>query len=497
MSRNTHIIIVGAGPGGLAAGMLLSSRGFDVEIFEKTSQPGGRTSEIEANGFKFDVGPTFFMMKFILEEIFRQSGKDSADYLEFLRLSPMYRLIFSDTSLDVFDEKDKMIDEINRVFPAKGNDLERFYQKESQRFKKIFPILQDNNQNIFDALRLRFLKALPALSIGKSLYDILGDYFIDEQARLSFTFQAKYLGMSPWQCPGVFGIVPYVEHEMGVYHIKGGLSMASRQMAKANEELGTRIYYDSPVKKIITNGSKATGILLKNGEKVSADSVILNADFGYAMTSLFEEGILKKYAKPKLDKKKISCSIFMLYLGIKKQYALEHNTIVFAKDYKKNIDDIFSGNLSGNDISFYVRDTSRTDPGLAPAGKSALYVLAPVPNNRYGIDWKEYGPKLRKHMLHGLRQRLGLIDIEENIEEEIMINPDDWEKNYHVYNGAVFNLAHNLDQMLWFRPHNQFEEIENCFLVGGGTHPGSGLPTIYESGRITSKLICKKFGVDF
>ncbi len=187
----------------------------------------------------------------------------------------------------------------------------------------------------------------------------------------------------------------------------------------------------------------------------------------------------------------------MLYLGVKKQYKLEHNPIVFEKDYKKNIDDIFSGKLSGSDILFYVRDTSKTDPGLAPAGKSALYVLTPVPNNRYNIDWNDHGSELRKHILNGLKDRLGLLDIEENIEEEIVINPEDWENDYNVYNGAVFNLAHNLNQMLWFRPHDQFEEIKNCFLVGGGTHPGSALSTAYESGRITSKHICKKFGVEF
>jgi phytoene desaturase len=477
--------------------MLLSSRGFDVEIFEKASQPGGRTSEIKFKGFKFDVGPTFFMMKFILDEIFYQCGKNSADYLEFLRLSPMYRLIFSNKTLDVYDEKDKMIKELNKVFPGEGNNLKKFYHRESQRFKKLFPILQDDNQNILDALKPRFLRAIPSLSIGRSIYDILGDYFFQEEAKLSFTFQSKYLGMSPWQCPGLFGIVPYVEHEMGVYHIKGGLSMASKQMAKASEELGTIIHYDSPVSRLLTNGSKATGIVLENGEKKYADSIIINPDFGYSMSNLFEKGLLKKYSKRNLEKKKISCSIFMLYLGVKKQYKLEHNTIVFAKDYKKNIDDIFSGKLSGSDLSFYVRDTSKTDPGLAPAGKSALYVLTPVPNNRYNIDWNDHGPKLRKHILNGLKDRLGLIDIEENIEEERVIHPEDWENNYNVYNGAVFNLAHNLNQMLWFRPHNQFEEIKNCFLVGGGTHPGSGLPTIYESGRITSKHICKKFGVEF
>jgi len=496
---NKKVIIVGAGPGGLAAGMLLSSRGFDVKIFEKKLWPGGRTSEIDLEGFRFDAGPTFFMMKFILDEIFKQSGKDSKDYLDFIRLSPMYRLVFSDKTLNIYeqDEKEKMIEQMERAFKGEGKNLKKFYEKESIRYKRLFPILQADNQNIFDALRPRFLRSLGSFAIGKSLYDVLGDYFNEEKARLTFTFQSKYLGMSPWECPGAFGIVPFIEHNMGVYHIKGGLSEISRQMAKACIELGADLEYGKTVKKVITRERKAVGVELDDGKKEYGSPVIINADFGYAASELFQKGLLRKYSRKKLEKKKISCSIFMLYLGVKKKYNLEHNTIVFAKEYKKNVKDIFSGRLSGEDISFYVRDTSTTDPGLAPEGKSALYVLVPVPNNRSGIDWEEKRSLVREYALNGLKNRLGLEDIEENIEVEKIITPVEWEKEYNVYQGAVFNLSHNLGQMLWFRPHNKFEEVGDCYLVGGGTHPGSGLPTIYESARITSKLICKKAGVSY
>lgn len=494
-NKSNRIGIVGAGPGGLAAGMLLSSRGFGVEIFEKESVPGGRTSEIIIDGYRFDVGPTFFMMKFILDEIFEQSGKDTSDYLEFMRLSPMYRLVFADNELYVYDkeEKEKMAGQLDKAFPGEGSNLAKFYKKEEKRFEKLLPILQRNNQNILDVLRPGYLSALPYFSFSRSVYDVLGDYFSNENARLTFTFQSKYLGMSPWECPGIFGIVPFVEHDMGVYHIKGGLSEISRQMARACKELGADIHYDTKVKRVLSDDKKVDGIELESGQKKYFDSVILNADFGYSMSNLFAPGKLRKYSREKLEKKKLSCSIFMLYLGVKRQYRLDHNTIVFAKDYKKNVDDIFSGRLSGKDISFYVRDTSTTDPSLAPEGKSALYVLTPVPNNRYGIDWDEEKKTMRNNVLDSLKNRLGMDDIEGNIEVEKIITPKEWEEEYNVYEGAVFNLAHNLSQMMWFRPHNRFEELRNCYLVGGGTHPGSGLPTIYESARITSRLICKSF----
>lgn len=493
MSR-IKILIVGAGPGGLASAMLLAHRGFEVHVFEKSATPGGRTSQLQLGDYKFDVGPTFFMMKHVLDEIFQQCGKKSEDYLAFTRLSPMYRLILPDNrTLDAYEERDKMYEELRRVFPGEEKGLARFYTREKKRYDRLMPILRHHNNDLSDIFSLRFFKAFTSISLGRSLFEEMGKYFSAELARLSFTFQSKYLGMSPWECPGAFGLVPYIEHSEGVYHIQGGLSQITTQMARAAQEEGAIIHYSTPVRRIITHQDRAAGVETEKGETIFGNEVIVNADFGYAAKHLFEAGALSKYSPGKLTKKKISCSIFMMYLGIKTQYKLPHNTIVFAPNYKKNVEDVFSGKLSGDNISLYVRDTSTTDPTLAPAGKTALYVLVPVPNNRSGIDWNREKQFMRAETLNALKTRLRLNDIEEQIEEEKIITPADWEVSYNVYEGAVFNLAHNLGQMLWFRPHNKFEELENCYLTGGGTHPGSGLPTIFESGRISANLITEKY----
>lgn len=487
--KSKRVIIIGAGPGGLSAGMILAHQGCDVRIYEKADQPGGRTSELRLGDYRFDVGPTFLMMPFVLEEIFASTGREVSNYLDLIRLSPMYRLQYEHDFMDIYDDSKKMTAEINRVFPGEKDGLERFMRSEAIRYEKLLPVLLADNNNPLDIFKKRFVKAFPHFSLGKSVYDILGNYFNNRDLRISFTFQAKYLGMSPWQCPAAFGIVPYVEHAMGVFHVRGGISEISRQMARVIEEENGSIYYNTSVKQIILRDKKAIGVELENGEKILGDDIILNADFGYAANKLFPPGTLKKYAPQKLVKKELSCSIFMMYLGVKKQYKLRHNTIVLAHDYRKNVEDVFGGRLTEGDISFYVRDHSSTDPTLAPEGKTALYVLVPVPNLRAGLDWQKNRQMVRGFVIDGLKKRLGLSDIEEHIEAEKIHTPEDWSFSYNVYEGAVFNLSHKLSQMLWLRPHNAFEEVQNTYLTGGGTHPGSGLPTIWHSGRIVADLI--------
>jgi phytoene desaturase len=185
----------------------------------------------------------------------------------------------------------------------------------------------------------------------------------------------------------------------------------------------------------------------------------------------------------------------MMYLGLNTRYDIPHHNIVFAHDYTNNISNIFDKKILSDDFSFYVQNASVTDPSLAPDGKSALYVLVPMPNNQSDIDWDETCALMREQALDAMATRLGMTDIREQILCEKVITPKTWESDENVFMGATFSLSHKFSQMLYWRPRNKFQELDCCYLVGGGTHPGSGLPTIYESARISSKLICHKYGV--
>ncbi|MCX7725695.1 MAG: phytoene desaturase family protein [Chitinispirillaceae bacterium] len=476
MKKSKKVAIVGAGPGGLTAGMILAHHGFEVEIYEKNSSVGGRNGAIVSNGFKFDIGPTFLMLKPVLDEMFTLAGENINNHLEFYELDPMYHLVFKNRDIRISKDHDKTREQIKKLFPGEEKGFDWLLKREKKRFEAAYPCLKKNYSKFYMLFNSDLLKFLPRLSFPNSMFDELTRYFRTDDLKISFTFQSKYLGMSPWECPAAYMIIPYIEHNFGIQHVKGGLSEISEAMKKVFLNKGGKLYLNSEVVDI-----KKGRITLKNGESVLADEIVINADVGYAMKYLLKS--------KDLSNKDFSCSTFMLYLGIDRELDLEHHTIFFSDDYKTFVNAIFKEKKVKEDISFYIRNASKLDKSLAPAGCSNIYVLVPVPNNKSKIDWQKEKAAFRKLLIKKINEKIG-IDIEKHIVFEHIITPYEWENEYNVFLGATFNLAHKLNQMLYFRPHNELSD--GIYLVGGGTHPGSGLATIYESGRITSDIILKK-----
>lgn len=497
MGKQKTVAVVGAGPGGLAAAMILAHRGFKVKVFEKAPVIGGRSSELRLGPYRFDLGPTFLMMKYLLDELFEDVGLRSGDLLDFRRLDPMYELHFGRGVLKVTGDRKKMKEQIEKIFPGESAGLDMFYTQEAKRFAKLYPCLQKDYGKLQAFASSTLLRAFPQLAAGQSLYDVLARYFKSEELRLAFTFQSKYLGMSPWDCPGLFAMIPYTEHAHGVYHVMGGLSQISHAFARAAQNFGAEIFCDRPVRQVLVEKGRAFGLEMADGERVLCDDVVVNADFGYAVENLFPATALKRWTPKNLARKKYSCSTFMIYLGLDCTFPAAHHAIYFAKDYRQNLLDISKHLKLSEDFSVYVRNASVLDSTLAPPGHSALYILAPVPNATADVDWVVEGPLFREKILNFLATRPGFENIRAHIREEKVITPYDWEHDQNIYRGATFNMGHSLTQLLYMRPHNEFEDFANCYLVGGGTHPGSGLPTIFESARISSNLLSKKYAVDF
>jgi phytoene desaturase len=491
------VIVIGAGPGGLSAGLLLAHHGLDVHIYEKNDSVGGRNAALKSGEYVFDLGPTFFLMKEVLESVFLRTGRSLSDYADLREIDPMYRLHFSEEMV-FYSTRDpeRMKAELERVFPGSHDGYLRYMKKERKKYEKLIPCLAMPYSSLKSFLSWQLISSIPYLDLHKSVFGVLGRYFSDDHLKSVFSFQAKYLGMSPWEAPGLFSILAFIEHGGGIYHVTGGLSQLSVAMARAFEEEGGAMHLSTPVREVLIENGRAVGVLLEDGSEQRADDVVINADFAHAMKQLVDGRHRKKYTDDALARKKYSCSTFMLYLGVNRVYdKLAHHSIIFADDYKANITDITKLGVLSEQPSFYVQNPVVTDQTLAPEGKSTLYVLVPVPNNSSGIDWKKEAGPLRDKILDCMEQRGGYDDLRSHIEVERIITPQDWQDDANVYEGAVFNLGHQLSQMLMLRPHNEFEEFDNCYLVGGGTHPGSGLPTIYQSALISSSLLLKKYGI--
>jgi phytoene desaturase len=227
------------------------------------------------------------------------------------------------------------------------------------------------------------------------------------------------------------------------------------------------------------------------------DAIVINADFAQAMKTLVPDAARRRWTDRRIATKKFSCSTFMLYLGIEGRYdELSHHTIYLSKNYRQNIAEIEDGRAPPTEPSFYVQNACVTDPALAPPGHSTLYVLVPVAHRMgQGIDWEAERTRFRAMTIERL-QRIGITDLERRIRFEKVLTPTGWETDLNVFRGATFNLSHSLRQMLYLRPHNRFEDLERVYLVGGGTHPGSGLPVIFESARISARLLVEDLGLD-
>jgi len=486
-SQSPHVAIVGAGPGGLAAAMLLAREGIPVTIFESGLAVGGRTRTIHApGGYKFDIGPTFFLYPRVLRDIFEACGERLEDHVELRRLDPQYHLVFEGGGeIRATADLVRLEQEIARLAPADARNVRRFLDDNRAKLEAFRPVLEQAFSSPADLVTPAMLAALPKLRPFSSVDGDLKRYFADPRVRLAFSFQTKYLGMSPFQCPSLFTILSFLEYEHGVYHPVGGCGAVSEAMANVARKMGVDIRLDTPVERILYEDGEAVGVEA-GGERFAAGSIVVNGDFGHAMRRLVPESMRPRWTDRKLERAKLSCSTFMLYLGVEGGVGnLAHHTILLARDYERNIREITEGILS-EEPSIYVQHAGATDPSLAPAGHTSLYVLVPVPNLKCHIDWQKEAPRYRRLAIERLKL-LGLTDLESRIRFERTVTPRGWQDEFSVYEGATFNLAHNLTQMLYFRPHNRFGR--NIYLVGGGTHPGSGLPVIFEGARITTRLL--------
>ncbi len=474
--------------------MLASSAGMRVTLLETRDRVGGRTSTLEHDGYRFDLGPTFFLYPEALRSLFRMCGLSLDDAVDLQRVDPHYRLVFGgDTSLDVVPDPDEMERRIAELAPEDAPSFKHFLRDNRRKLSKTTPILQRPFSSPLDLLQLPIADLFTSLRPWSSVDSDLRRYFDDPRIRLAFSFQSKYLGMSPFKCPSLFTILSFMEYEYGIFHPRGGCGAVSQTMADIAVDMGTDLRLDTTVTGFDFEGRRVTAVLTED-ERFDCDSVIVNADFAHAMPRLVPDHLRRRWSDRRIARKKYSCSTFMMYLGLDGEVDLPHHSIHLAEDYKQNLADIEGEMRLSEDPSFYICNPSTTDESMAPEGRSALYVLVPVPHRNRNVDWSRDFAPFRAKVLRKL-ESAGVADLERRIRFEKVMTPATWESDMRIHLGATFSLAHTMDQLLHLRPQNRFEELDGVFLVGGATHPGSGLPVIYESAKISTRLMAEDLGV--
>lgn len=489
------IIVIGAGVGGLATAVRLQSQGYDVTIYEKFDRVGGKMNLIAGDGYNFDLGPTIVMMPEVYEDVFKFAGVNPKDYIPMEKIEPMYSLYYDDgDKLKVttdYVEMNKMLEGISY------NDAQGFYEYIAEIYRRYLVAKDDFIERSFrgpkDFYNPYTIKQTFKLKTFDSAYHTISKYLEDDKLRKMLSFQTLYIGISPYNGPSIYTIIPMVEMLYGVWFIKGGMYTMANAMERLFKELGGNVYLNSEVDEIIFKDKKAIGIRL-NGKEIYADYIVCNADFPYAMKNLVKDKEVKgKYTDEKIDKMKYSCSCFLMYLGIdKKLDQMDCHNVFFAKDFDKNIEDIFTGTVP-EDPSFYAYVPTKMDESLAPKGKESLYVLVPVPElSKSKENWdEEFVNEYKERILNIISNKINERDLKAHIEFEKLITPNDFKDKFNVYNSATFGLAPTLFQSNYYRPHNKYKYAENLYFAGSSVHPGAGVPMVLTSAKLACEEIIR------
>ncbi len=482
--------VIGSGFGGLALAIRLQSAGIDVTVFEGRDKPGGRAYVWEDEGFIFDAGPTVITDPDCLKELFTLSGRRIEDYVELLPVNPFYRLVWEDG--DVFDyvndqaELDRQIAARN---PADVEGYRRFHAYSEELYQKGYVELGAVPFLDFGSM-IAAAPSLMKLQAWRSVYDKVASFVKDEHVRQALSFHSLLVGGSPFATSSIYALIHALERRGGVWFPRGGTGALIRGLVTLFEELGGKIELNAPISKITTAGGRVTGVIRHDGEFEAFDTVASNADIMHTYRELLVDDPRGKAASKALEKKRWSPSLFVIYFGLKAEHPdIRHHTICFGPRYRELIGDIYNKDTLSEDFSLYLHNPCATDPGMAPPGCSAFYVLSVVPNlETADVDWASEGEAYRDKILKYLEDRY-IPNLSRDLVTCRIFTPDDFTTELNAWNGAAFSLEPILTQSAFFRTHNRDDKIPNLYFVGAGTHPGAGIPGVVGSAKATAGLM--------
>ncbi|NBQ26444.1 MAG: phytoene desaturase [Rhodobacteraceae bacterium] len=486
-------IVIGAGLGGLSAAMRLGAKGYQVDIIDRLDRLGGRGSSVSQNGYRFDLGPTILTVPEVFERLWSECGGTFRDDVTVKPLDPYYEIRWPDGSrFQIRNEEADMLAEVERMFPKDRAGYLKFLQDCEKRYQFGFEGLgRKPMHRLWD-----LAKEIPGfvrLRADRSVYAHASARVKDPRFRMALSFHPLFIGGDPRHVTSMYILVSHLEKAFGVHYVQGGVQALADAMGRFAERQGARISLGTTVDEITVKDRRVTGVTLSDGRHIAADIVVSNADPGWTYDKLLRKAPRKRWNRAKLARARWSMGLFVWYFGTRgtrDQWSdVGHHTIINGPRYRGLLGDIFDKVTLADDMSLYLHRPSVTDPSVAPAGDDCFYALSPVPNlkSKNPVDWAQekdvYLEKMRT-VLNGV-----IPGFSEKIAAQHVLTPMDFESRYLSPHGAGFSLEPRIFQSAWFRPHNISEDFDNLYLVGAGTHPGAGIPSVVTSSEVLTQLV--------
>lgn len=489
--ENKNAVIIGSGFGGLATACILGKAGYDVTVFEKNEQLGGRASVFESDGFRFDMGPSWYLMPDIFEQFFELLGEDVHAHLSLQKLQPSYRIFFKDTDfepMDFFADLQRDAETFEQLEPGSSKQLEEYLR----RAKEQYEIARDrfiykNYDSFLDFFTWELMKDGTKLSVFSNMHRYVAKYFKTDPVQKIMQYTLVFLGSSPYNTPAIYNIMSHIDFNMGVFYPQGGINEIVKALETIANKYNVQFRTNAPVKRISTQGNKATGVELQDGSTIEADVVISNADIHHTEMHLLPEES-RAYSDRYWKKRVLSPSAFMLYLGVSKRIpALEHHSLIFSKDWQKNFGEIFDQPDWPTDPSLYICTPSKTDPSVAPEGNENMFILVPVAPNL--PESTEQLDAFEEQILETVANEINEPELKKHIVFKRRFTGSDFEARYNSFQGTALGLAHTLRQTAIFRPNNTHPKLTNLYYVGANTNPGIGMPMCLISAQLLYKRL--------
>jgi phytoene desaturase len=486
-------LIIGTGVGGLSTALRLVRRGYEVEMVEQFSQPGGRLNQLKKDGFLFDMGPSFFSMSYEFEELARDAGIELP--FKYNALDPIYS-VWYDTpgkTFRIFKDFDKLAHEFRNLEPGFASKMKRYMASAGQLYHDTDGLVIKRNFDTLAGYAASLLKVPPGHlpKLGRNFWQEVSRYFESEEVREIISLVSFFLGGTPFNTPAVYTLLSYTEfmHD-GYYNVEGGMYKITEGFVDLLQKKGVNISYNTTISGFLSKGNRITGFTDREGRSHEADLFVVNAD-----AAVFRSKVLtrKRYSTARLDKMNWTMAPFTIFLGLNRKVPhIDHHNYFLRGNFKEYASKLYRNEVNLDQPYYYVNVVSRHNSNAAPEGGEAVYILVPVPDRRYRPDWNDRY-QIADSIIKDLSRRIEF-DLEKHIISKTVLSPVEWEGMLDLHRGSGLGLGHNLGQMAWFRPSNKDEQFNNLFYTGSSTVPGTGIPMAVISSRLVTERIDKAYG---